>query len=440
MGNFTNPDQAYINIQEHPEFNELNAEFKVRKMTRNRPNKKGLVKIEIEITKYWYGGTRQYNRERIKVDTLIWVNPSNWNNKSEKLSKKEPDYEYKLNTITQIWSAIEGFVSSKGVQELDQPYVEKLDLTKLRELFPNRKKNRKTLADWIDVEYKRRINLGKPLGTTKEFLTVKNRVKKFDSYRGRKTYLEDINILWADEFYIWGINTAKHSEGTVEKSFTVLITTLNELYELRDEYNIAELTDKFRSKKFKRGTKSRNKPNALSYEQREIIYSHKFQNDHLETVRKMICLQCYTGIRYGDIRNLRPEHFLPSVEDPQALKFMPQKTIKDKVEVEQPLSPKSTALIKEVGYDTSCYSMRAQPYNRSVLTVFEKLREIYPDAGFRAKYSSHNFRDTFISIAVQRGVNFKSILKWVGQSSYAIMDRYVELSDEFNAVEMEKMN
>ncbi len=160
-----------LKIQEHPELNELNAEYKVRKMTRNRPNKKGLVKIEIEIPKYWYGGTGQYNRERIKVDSRIWVHSSNWN------------------TVTKIGSAIERFVSSKGVQELDQPYVENLDLANLRELFPNRKNNRKTLADWIDVEYRR-----------------------------RKTDLEDVSILWADEFYIWEIRFGIWQQAFSEKA------------------------------------------------------------------------------------------------------------------------------------------------------------------------------------------------------------------------------
>ncbi len=58
---------------------------------------------------------------------------------------------------------------------------------------------------------------------------------------------------------------------------------------------------------------------------------------------------------------------------------------------------------------------------------------------FKTNHTSHNFRDTFISQSVQGGVNFKSILQWVGQSSYTIMDRYIHLSPEFNETEMLKL-
>ena len=69
------------------------------------------------------------------------------------------------------------------------------------------------------------------------------------------------------------------------------------------------------------------------------------------------------------------------------------------------------------------------------------LAEKYEDKGFDKikDFSSHNLRDTYISIAVERGVNFKSILKFVGQSSYTIMDRYIKLTTDFERKEADKM-
>jgi integrase len=121
------------------------------------------------------------------------------------------------------------------------------------------------------------------------------------------------------------------------------------------------------------------------------------------------------------------------------LKFQPSKTKKDDVIVIQPLNRIAQELLKEVNYDTSEYKLSNQKYNDYISEVLEAMKKKYPDAAFKTDHTSHNFRDTFISMCVNNGVNFKSILQWVGQSSYQVMDRYVKLDDEFNAQEMKKL-
>jgi hypothetical protein len=85
--------------------------------------------------------------------------------------------------------------------------------------------------------------------------------------------------------------------------------------------------------------------------------------------------------------------------------------------------------------------MQNQPYNRAIKSMLESLaqKEECKTLEFKTNHTTHNFRDTFISQAVQSGVNFKSILQWVGQSSYEIMDRYIHLLPEFNRREMRKL-
>ena len=96
------------------------------------------------------------------------------------------------------------------------------------------------------------------------------------------------------QFEVW-LN-GKYVEGTVDKIYTNLSTVMNYLWELRDELQI-EMTDKFKSKRFRRGKKSKNDPDPLTEDQLTILYKHRFATLHLETVRKMILLQCFTGIR-----------------------------------------------------------------------------------------------------------------------------------------------
>ena len=166
------------------------------------------------------------------------------------------------------------------------------------------------------------------------------------------------------------------------------------------------------------------------------LYNYKFDNQHLETVRKMILLQCFIGMRFDDIKRIRPENIQNNF-----LVFTPKKTERHDVEVEQPLNPYSKALLEEVNFDTSCYKMQNQPYNRSIGELLKAIteKEEFKNLKFKTDHTSHNFRDTFISLAVTKGVNWKSILKWVGQSSYRIMDRYIHLSKPFEESEMKKL-
>jgi hypothetical protein len=221
----------------------------------------------------------------------------------------------------------------------------------------------------------------------------------------------------------------------VDKTYTILSTVLNYLWELRDELQI-EMTHKFKSTRFSRGIKSKNDPNPLTELQLMALHKHRFDTLHLETVRKMILLQCFTGIRYDDMKRFRPDNIMHGF-----LIFNRQKTLNYSVEVEQPLNPFSTELLEEVNYDTSIYKMQNQPYNRAITELLKLVvaKEEYKHLKFKTDHTSHNFRDTFISQAVTKGVNWKSILKWAGQSSYKIMDRYIHLSKPFEESEMKKL-
>jgi len=69
---------------------------------------------------------------------------------------------------------IKKFISSRGQQESDQAYLMGLDIDGIREFFPARKENRKTLVNLIDdyIELRRRQQTIH--GTLKEFIIMKN--------------------------------------------------------------------------------------------------------------------------------------------------------------------------------------------------------------------------------------------------------------------------
>jgi len=396
-------------------------------------DKNGEAMVYIRLRRYDPATGKDIKEKRIR--TNIRVKPKNWSSKKGEVLKGDFNNQQKNRFIKDKESQISSYIHNPDL-DYKMAQLSREEFLIIEEVFPSKKllKYKKSLVDYTDEYYNRRKKLGHPHGTIKEFKTVMNRIKRFDDRRNKKTYLPDINISWSDDFEVW-LTEKEYSQGTIEKTYTVLITVLYYYWEIKDEKNI-DMTDKFQSKLFKRGEKSKNKPNPLSEEQLMALYNHRFDLKSQEVIRKMILLQCFTGVRFDDIKRIRPENIQSGF-----LIFIPKKTEKFDVEVEQPLNRYAKELLEEVNNDTSCYKMTNQAYNRAIEDLLKILagKEEYKGLKFKTNHTSHNFRDTFISLAVIKSVNWKSILKWVGQSSYSIMDRYIHLTKPFEESEMKKM-
>jgi vacuolar-type H+-ATPase catalytic subunit A/Vma1 len=98
--------------------------------------------------------------------------------------------------------------------------------------------------------------------------------------------------------------------------------------------------------------------------------------------------------------------------------------------VEQTLNPVALGLLEKYKYDMTSLNITNQAYNRELKDMFKILQKKYPMLDYQINYGTYCSRDTFITLAVQNGANWKDILRWVGQSSYKIMDRYIKTEDK----------
>lgn len=407
----------------------------IRKMVTGKVNQFGQTKVVIEVLVYSYQGTGKYEKEIKRVSTDVWVNPKNWNKKKQEVLPKEADYLTKNKEIDKVYVAVKSYVDSKGQQKPEQVYVEAFNASSLKDIFPKKPSiNRKCLVDYItDYAEFRKKTSGK--GTYKEFFTCRNRLKTFDERRGKRTYFEDINFTWSDELYLHLIsekvnNKPKYTSGTIEKTFSVLVTTLNYYYKRRTELKI-NLADTFREKGFKHGKKSVNEANPLTAKQLRLLIDYDFTNDSLNRTKDRFLIQCTTGVRYQSIFIINK-----NVIHKNRLIFKPEKTERFNVIVDQPLNTHALAVLRKYDFDTTSLLISAQKYNDQIKEIFKILIKEYPKAGFKDNYTSHNGRDKFISLCVQGSVDFKTILKWTGQSSYKIMDRYIKVTPQYEERKM----
>jgi integrase len=428
---FTTPDEAYGIKKGHT---------KIRKMILNRTNKEGLTKVYIEVRFYEYKGAGEYSDKPLRLPTRIWVSPKNWNKKKQQITGNEEDAQYKNAQINKAYSEVKNFIDSYEPSRPNQAYGEAVSLDKLEKHFPNRPENRKTLLDHIEDYYQFRKKRNTVQGTLKEFKTLKNRVKAFDEFKGKKSYLDELNTVWSDDFEEFLMNHAKnkdskgYSSGTIEKTYTILITVLNHIYSRRGEYGV-KISDRFLQRGWKRGKPSKNKANPITPKQLQALYNHTFEQKYLELTKVRFCLQCYTGVRFSDLHRITPD----TIKDNKRIVITPVKTKNHDIEAVIPLNEYSDAIIKKFNYDTTSLKIANQPYNRNIEDMLKVMQEKYPDLNFKTDHRSHCGRDTFITNAVMAKVDWKTILTWVGQKSYTIMDRYIGISDDYSDSEMTKV-
>jgi integrase len=72
--------------------------------------------------------------------------------------------------------------------------------------------------------------------------------------------------------------------------------------------------------------------------------------------------------------------------------------------------------------------------------MFKELNKANPNLNYDVNFGSYASRDTFITMCFEAGVDWKTILQFVGQSSYTIMDRYIKLFDSYKQKQTDKLN
>ena len=172
---------------------------------------------------------------------------------------------------------------------------------------------------------------------------------------------------------------------------------------------------------------------------------------YLERVRDVFLFQCFTGLRYSDVFNLRRS----DVKD-NHIEITTVKTA-DSLIIE--LNNHSKAILdkyKEVHfeYDKVLPVITNQKMNdylkelAELAEIDEPVREVYYKGNKRIdevtpKYAvlgTHAGRRTFICNALSLGIPAQVVMKWTGHSDYKAMKPYIDIADEIKASAMDKFN
>ena len=249
------------------------------------------------------------------------------------------------------------------------------------------------------------------------------------------------------EYQIFLQNELKFKNSTILKHFSFLKWFLR--WATKKEYN-SNNAYSFYKPKLKSTQK---KIIFLTQNELKKLKEYKIseQKKYLERVRDVFLFQCYTGLRYSDVANLKKS----DIKDG----FIEITTVKTADSLIIEFNKFSKAIIDkytETVFDDNLAlpvitNQKMNEYLKELAElaeINEPIRETYYIGNKRIdeitpKYAligTHAGRRTFICNALSLGIPVNVVMKWTGHSDYKAMKPYIDIADEIKASAMDKFN
>lgn len=171
----------------------------------------------------------------------------------------------------------------------------------------------------------------------------------------------------------------------------------------------------------------------------------------LERVRDVFLFQCFTGLRYSDVANLRRSDVkdnrieITTVKTADSLIIELNKYSKSILDKYQDITFEGDRVLPVIS------NQKMNDYLKilaKLAGIDEPVRETYYKGNERIdvitpKYEllgTHAGRRTFICNALSLGIPAQVVMKWTGHSDYKAMKPYIDIADDIKANAMDKFN
>lgn len=248
-----------------------------------------------------------YNYKRFKYSTGEKVNPKFWNAKVQRVkeTKQFPEYPEFNSRLDLIQNGINNAfrkLLNNGIQPNNINLKEYLEI----ELSDNIIKPKKvTLLSFVD-SYIKECEQTKKNATVKSYRTTYKYLKNFAETKSKDFDFDSVNVEFYNKFLIF-LNENALSINTVGRHIKTIKIFLNEATERGYNQNL-----EYKKKKFK-VTKEDSDTIYLNLTELDLLYKLKLERfPNLEKVRDLFLVGCYTGLRFSDFTQIKPENILAS--------------------------------------------------------------------------------------------------------------------------------
>ena len=166
----------------------------------------------------------------------------------------------------------------------------------------------------------------------------------------------------------------------------------------------------------------------LTKEELEILRTKVFNVPRLELVRDIFLFQCWTGLAFIDVSELKPEHLVTDNEGNIWIRKARQKT---KIMCNIPLLDIPLAILdKYKGYPL-CEkkgTLLPVPCNQKANSY---LKEIADFCGIKKNLTTHTGRHTFSTVVtLANNVSLENVSKMLGHTNTKMTQRYAKVLDQ----------
>ena len=269
------------------------------------------------------------------------------------------------------------------------------------------------------------------IGTYDRYVTARSHVKEFILYKYMVNDLDfsELNYSFVKDYEFYLKTVRKCSNNTTLKYIAnfkkiVLRAVAKEII-TQDPFKL------FKSKK----TKLQKDP--LSSAELHVLENKIFKTDRLNVIRDIFIFQCYTGLAYIDVKQLRSSDIKVGLDG--KLWIMSQRH-KTKSRTDIPLLPKALEIISSYKDHPYCVEKKLVLPVRSNQKMNEYLKEICVLCEIDGQLNTHRARRTFAStVTLKNGVPIHVVKEMLGHHSVTQTEQYAITTQELINKEMDKL-
>ena len=375
-------------------------------LRRNKTNKEGLAPLIIRIS---------YNNSKAEKATGFYVHPKDWNSSRQRVKGEKPT-AVQVNSWLDYTTARLGDIFREAVQR------QEVHLPSMLNLLFSKPVDDPTLLETIhehNVAMLERTGHDFSFSTYEKYVFTYNKLQAFIThhFKQKDIYLRDLNTKFIIEFDHYLRTADKNQHNTAVKY------CLN----LKKVINLAVLEGKLAVNPFKNYKTVYKDTPQVYLEANEVTLIERARlckTNHL-LVRDLFLFQCYTGLAYTDLVNLKYNDV--SVDAQQRSWIIKPRQKSGIVSTIPLLSPAISLINKYAGLKKSAgvifphYSI--QKYNQYLVEIGDLI-------GLKKRLSSHVGRRTFGNLALSRGVSLNVISKILGHSNTLITQRIYAITTQ----------
>lgn len=254
------------------------------------------------------------------------------------------------------------------------------------------------------------------IGTYKRFEVAIKHAREFIffKYRLKDMEFKDLNYEFVKDYEFY-LKTVKNCNNNTALKY---ISQLKKIVMRAIDKEII-LKDPFRTFK---GRKTKTKKKPLTAQELCTIENHNFATERLNTVRDIFIFQCYTGLAYVDVLQLKTSNIKIGLNGEKWIMSERQKTGQ---ETNIPLLPKALEIMKKYKEHPLCLERRTVLPVISNQKMNEYLKEIADLCGLDVILNTHKARRTFGStVTLGNDVPIHVVKEMLGHSSVKQTEEY----------------